>query len=48
VTARSIVQEGRDVFNLDYSLKGIPSLINKMKEFMAYKANAADAKKRRG
>lgn len=46
--AKYLVQEDRDVFNLEYSLKGIPYLISKMKECMANKANAADAKKRRG
>jgi len=45
--AKYLVQEG-DVFNLAYSLKGIPSLISKMKEYMANKATPADAKKRRG
>lgn len=46
--AKHLVQERRNVFNLEYSLKGVPSLISKMKECMANKANAADAKKRRG
>jgi hypothetical protein len=46
--AKHLVQQERDVFNLAYSLKGMPSLIRKMKEYMANKANPADAKKRRG
>ena len=46
--AKHLIQDERDVFNLAYSLKGIPSLISKMKEYMANIANAADAKKRRG
>lgn len=45
--AKYLVQEGRDVFNLEYSIKGIPSLISKMKEYMSNKANSDDAKKRR-
>lgn len=46
--AKHLVQGERDVFSLADSLKGIPSLIGKMKEYMANKANPTDAKKRRG
>lgn len=44
--AERLIQRDR-VFNLAYSLKGMPLLISRMKEYMANKANAADAKKRR-
>lgn len=32
--AKYLVQEERKVFNLEYSIKGIPSLISKMKEYI--------------
>lgn len=46
--ARFFVQEDRDVFRLAHSFKGMPLLMARMKEYMANKVNAADAKKRRG
>ncbi len=46
--AKYLVQNEHKVFDLAYSLKGIPLLISKMKKYMANKANPADAKKRRG
>ena len=38
--AKYLIQDGRDVFSLAYSLKGVPLLIGKMKEYLANKANA--------
>ena len=46
--AKYLIQDDKEVFSLKYSLKGIPILITKMKDYMANKTNAADAKKRRG
>jgi hypothetical protein len=46
--AEYLVQNRRDVFNLAYSLEGIPSLIRKMKEYILNKKNSAEAKKRHG
>ena len=46
--AKHLIQSSRDVFSLSYSLKGMPLLISKMKEYMPKKANAADGKRRRG
>lgn len=46
--AKFLVQEDRDVFSLSCSFKGMPLLMTRMKEYMANKANAADAKRRRG
>lgn len=42
--AKHLVQEDKDIFSLAGSLKGIPSLIRKMKEYMASEANGADDK----
>lgn len=46
--ATYLIQDGSDVFSLAYSLRGMPLLIKRMKEYMANNANAADAKRRRG
>ncbi len=48
--ARYLIQEDDmdSIFSLADSLKGMPPLISKMKEYMANKANAADARRRRG
>ena len=46
--AKYLIQNEKDVFSLAYSMKGVPLLIDKMKEYMANKANAADAKRWRG
>jgi len=46
--AEHLIQDNRDVFSLGHSLKGVGLLISRMKENLANKANAADAKKRRG
>ena len=45
--AKYLIQDHLDVFSLAYSLNGMPLLIEKMKEYMATKSNAADAKRRR-
>jgi hypothetical protein len=45
--AKYLIQDGK-IFSLSYSLKGIPLLMSKMKEFLTDKANAAGAKRRRG
>jgi hypothetical protein len=44
--AKYLIQDDREVFSLKHSLKGIPALLDKMKQCMANKANAADAKNR--
>ena len=46
--AKHLIQDDRDIFSLAYSLKGVGPLISNMKEYIANKANAADANKRRG
>ncbi len=46
--ARYLIQKSRNIFSLAHALKGMPPLISRMKEYMANKANAADAKRRRG
>lgn len=46
--AKYLIQDREDVFSLAYSQKGVLPLIGKMKEYMANKANSADAKNRRG
>ena len=46
--SKHLIQDDREVFSLERSLKGIPTLVDRMKQDMANKANAADAKKRRG
>jgi len=45
--AKYLIQNGKNVFSLAYSQKGIPILISRMKEYLANKANSANAKKRR-
>lgn len=37
--AEYLIQDGKDIFNLAYSQRGMPLLIGKMKEYMANKAN---------
>lgn len=44
--AKYLIQKG-EKFSLEYSLQGIPSLINKMKECMAEKTTTVGIKKRR-
>ena len=46
--AEYLIQDDREVFSLEHSLKGIPTLLSKMKQYMANNANSADAKNRRG
>jgi hypothetical protein len=46
--AKYLIQDRKDVFSLAYSQKGVLPLVAKMKEYMANKANSADAKNRRG
>lgn len=41
--AEYLIQDGKDIFDLAYSARGMPMLIGKMQEYVANKANSADA-----
>ena len=38
--AKYLIQDGKEVFSLAYSLKGIPLLVSRMKEYMANRVGA--------